>query len=195
MLLLAMTFPCLAFCQSQTSSSSQQSQQQSQPEKKDDSGAGAEKKSEKEKPKTKKVYTEDDLSSMRGGVISVVGDSKPATSGNGAAGNRTGNKEDSASGVVPMSGQDESYWRGRAKQLLDEIAATDQEIEKTKADIKKYGAEGFDATSGFKDNVIYIDNRNTRLEQLQKRKADLEKKLDQLQEEGRKAGAAPEWFR
>jgi hypothetical protein len=30
---------------------------------------------------------------------------------------------------------------------------------------------------------------------LQKRKADLEKKLDDLQEEGRKAEASPAWFR
>ena len=133
---------------------------------------------------------------MRGNGISVVGDSAPAASGTGAATRGANTKGDAAgSSVVPMSGQDEAYWRGKAKQLLDEIAATDQQIEKTKADIKKYGADGFDATSGYKDNIVYIDNRNSRLEQLQKHKADLEKKLDQLQEDARKAGAAPEWVR
>ena len=94
-----------------------------------------------------------------------------------------------------MSGQDEGYWRGKARGLLDQIAATDQQIGKTKEEIKKYGGDGFDATSGLKDNIIYIDNRNAKVQQLEKRKADLEKKLDQLQEEGRKAGAEPAWFR
>jgi len=203
-LLIALISSCPAFAQSSCQSASQPPQQQSQPEKNDDSAPDTMKKSEKEKPKTKKIYTEEDLSRMHdgGNGISVVGNPTPAPSGAGAApkgASNTGNSRNAArkapSGVVPMSGQDEAYWRGKAKPLLDEIAATGLEIEKTKADIKKYGPEGFDATSGFKDNVIYIDNRNTRLEELQKHKADLEKKLDQLQEDGRKAGAPPEWFR
>jgi len=33
------------------------------------------------------------------------------------------------------------------------------------------------------------------MQELEKKKADLEKKLDQLQEVGRKAGAEPAWFR
>jgi DNA repair exonuclease SbcCD ATPase subunit len=201
MLLIALAlFSCPVRCQSQSQSSSQQSQPQ--PEKKADAAAGGVQTSEKEKPKRKKVYTEDDLFSMGGGGISVVGDATTTASKAGAAVTGTGSKEDAkgaagktGSNIVPMSGEDEAYWRGKAKQLLDAIASTDQEIEKTKADIKKYGAEGFDATSGFKDNVIYIDNRNSRLEELQKRKADLEQKLDQLQEDGRKAGAPPDWFR
>lgn len=94
-----------------------------------------------------------------------------------------------------MSGQDEAYWRGKARELLDEIAALDQEIAKTKDEIKKYGADGFDATSGLQKNIIYIDNRSSKVQQMEKRKADLGKKLDQLQEDGRKAGASPAWFR
>jgi hypothetical protein len=174
--------------------SSQASQQFSSPaqaqteQKKTDAEADKAKKPEKEKPKPKKVYTEEDMSSLKGGV-SVVGDGSAATSGTRQ---RTGNSKPS---VVPMSGQDEDYWRGKARAILNAIAATDQEIAKTKDEIKKYGSEGFDATSGLKDNVIYIDNRSSKLQQLEKRKADLEKKMDQLQEEGRKAGAESSWFR
>jgi hypothetical protein len=136
------------------------------------------------------VYTEEDLSGMRGNGVSVVGDESPA----GAAGTKKAEERPKA-GVTPMSGQDERYWRGKARAFLDQIAATDQEIAKTKEEIKKYGADGFDATSGLKNNIIYIDNRSSKVQQLEKRKADLEKKLDQLQEEGRKAGAEPSWFR
>jgi hypothetical protein len=176
-----------AFCQPQPSSQPSQSQPPA-PQQKDDLKAEATKKTEK--PKVKKVYTEEDLSNMRGGV-SVVGDSTPAATNpagkNGAAGKA------GASVVPPMSGQDEKYWRGKAKEILDELATIDQEIRKTKGEIKKYGAEGFDAASRL--GVIYIDNRTSRVEQLEKRKIALEKKLDQLQEDGRKVGAAPEWFR
>jgi hypothetical protein len=177
--------------QAQSSQASQQSSSpaQAQPEqKKTDAAADAAKKPEKDKPRPKKVYTEEDMSSLKGGV-SVVGDGSAATSGTRQ---RTGN---SKPGVVPMSGQDEDYWRGKARAILDAISATDQEIAKTKDEIKKYGSDGFDAQSGLKDNVIYIDNRSSKLQQLEKRKADLEKKMDQLQEEGRKAGAESSWFR
>jgi len=189
-----------AFGQSQpeSSQSSQSSQQssppaQAQPEqKKADTAADAAKKPEKDKPKPKKVYTEEDLSGMRGNGVSVVGDG--AAAGGGATGTRQagGNTKP---GVAPMSGQDEDYWRGKARAILDAIAATDQEMAKTRDEIKKYGNDGFDAQTGLKDNVIYIDSRGGKLQQLEKRKADLQKKMDDLQEEGRKAGAESSWFR
>jgi len=175
----------------QSSQDSQQSSSpaQAQPEqKKTDATADAAKKPEKDKPKPKKVYTEEDMSSLKGGV-SVVGD---GTAGAGGTRQSTGNTKP---GVTPMSGQDEDYWRGKARAILDAISATDQEIAKTKDEIKKYGNDGFDAQSGRKDNVVYIESRSGKLQQLEKRKADLEKKMDQLQEEGRKAGAESSWFR
>lgn len=192
--LLAVVLPAASGAshrQAQSSESSQQasSPAQAQPEqKKADTPADAAKKPEKEKPKPKKVYTEEDMSSLKGGV-SVVGD---GTAGAGGTRQSTGNTKP---GVVPMSGQDEDYWRGRAHAILDAITATDQEIAKTKDEIKKYGNDGFDAQSGRKDNVVYIESRSGKLQQLEKRKADLEKKMDQLQEEGRKAGAESSWFR
>jgi hypothetical protein len=188
---LSMAWPvAVAFCQSpssQQSQPSQQAQSQPQPPPKEESVADAAKK-QKDKPKVKKVLTEDDLSGKSGGV-SVVGDSNA-----GAAGKKDATGKDNNS-VIPMSGQDEAYWRGKAQPILDAIAATDQEIAKTKEDIKKYGGDGFDVTSGLKQDIIYIDNRNARVQQLEKRKANLQAQLDALQEEGRKAGASPAWFR
>ena len=64
-----------------------------------------------------------------------------------------------------------------------------------KDDIKKYGSGGFDVTTGLKDNIAYIRDRNGQLKNLEKRKADLEKQLEELQDEGRKAGALASWFR
>lgn len=184
-----------AFCQSESWQPSQsQPPSPAQPQQKDDPKADAAKKNEKEKPKAKKVYTEEDLSNMRGGV-SVVGDSTPAVPNSNRTGSAGAKGPDgkAGAGVVPMSGQDEKYWRGKAKEILDEMTAIDHEIAKTKDEIKKYGADGFDAASRL--GVIYVDNRASKVQQLEKKKSELEKKLDQLQEDGRKAGAAPEWFR
>jgi hypothetical protein len=173
--------------------SSSQTQSQTQPEqKKSEAGEDAAKKSERDKAKPKKVYTEEDLSGMRGNGISVVGDERPAGAGLAGAKKTDGKTKLQ---VVPMSRQDEVYWRGKAHELLDQITATEQQIAKLKGDIKKYGTGGFDVTTGMKKNVAYIEDRNGQVKELEKRKADLEKKLDQLEEQGRKAGAEPAWFR
>ena len=161
---LAVLWLTAAFGQSQqdTSQSSQQpsSQTQSQTEpKKSEAGGDATKKSEKEKAKPKKVYTEDDLSGMRGNGVSIVGDEKPAGGGAAGAKKATGKPK---TGVVPMSGRDEAYWRGKARVLLDQIAATEQQIAKLKDDKKKYGTGGFDVTTGMKSNVAYIEDRMAR---------------------------------
>jgi chromosome segregation ATPase len=147
--------------------------------------ADAAKKSPKDKPKPKKVYTEDDLSGMRKGAVSVVGNENKKSP-------RRARTTEPEGDYDPNS---EEYWRGRAQPLLDDIAATDAQIEQLKEDIKKYGASGIDVTTGMKDNVAYIHDRNGQIQDLQKKKADLQKQLDDLAEEGRKAGAQPAWFR
>ncbi len=210
--LLAITWPFApAFAQAssspqQSSSSSQQSSTQAQtqstaqpatpdpPPQKEDSPAEAARKAKAKKPPPAKgkVYTEDDLSGMRGNGVSVVGEDKLA--GAGGTGTKKADGK-TKTGVVPMSGQDEEYWRGKSRALLDEITATDQEIAETKDEIKKYGTSGFDVTTGMKDNIAYIHDRNAELKELEKHKTDLEKKLDELQDEGRKAGAPASWFR
>jgi hypothetical protein len=179
----------VAFCQSQSSSQQSLSSQQSQaqPEqKKEDSSADAAKKTQKDKPKAKKVYTEEDLSGMRGNGVSVVGDeTKPEKSNNGA----------SQQASDTRSLKDEEYWRGRASKLRQQMAGVDEAIKNLKEEIKKNGPTGFDASTGLRDNVIYIDDRNARLKQLEQKRADLDKQMDLLQEEGRKAGASASWFR
>jgi hypothetical protein len=180
----------LAQSQSQPaqSSSSSQSQPQSQPQQKDNSAPDASKKPQKDKPKPKRVYTEEDLSGLRGNGVSVVGDANAPARSNAPASQSSG-------GDATKSVRDEEYWRGRASQIKEQMAATDEAIKNLQAEIKKNGATGFDAQSGLKQNVIYVDDRNARLKQLEQRRQDLDKQMDLLQEEGRKAGADSAWFR
>src|SRR6266699_6791062 len=109
--------PAIALGQSQSdapppSQSSQQSssQTQSQAPQKEESAADAAKKTEKEKAKPKKVYTEEDLAGLRGNGVSVVGNDKAAAPGGAGTSKANGKTK---TGVVPMSGQDEEYWRGK----------------------------------------------------------------------------------
>jgi hypothetical protein len=147
-------------------------------------------KAKKEKLGRGKVLTDDDLSGIRGNGVSVVGDGSSGGSGSKSA------DASAALGEAPPSGShDEQYWRGKSRDLLDQIAATDQEIAKTQEEIKKYGNVGFDPSTGLKKNVIYVDDRQTKVKKLEERKQDLQKQLEQLEDEGRKEGAPPAWFR
>ena len=131
------------------------------------------------------MYTEDDLSGMKGPGVSVVGEAPQKDAPRARPTGQDGDGREN----------NEEYWRGRAQEILGQIAAVDQAMARMKDDIKKYGSGGFDVTTGLKDNIAYIHDRNGQLKDLEKRKADLQKQLEELQDEGRKAGAPASWFR
>jgi hypothetical protein len=139
--------------------------------------------------KKKRVYTEEDLAGIKGGV-SVVGDPNPVPNQAKAA-----QASEEATTGADSSKKDEKYWRDRAGQIHAEMDSLDQQMKDLQADIQKNGAAGFDAQKGLKDNVIYVDDKNARLQRMQKKRADLDQKLDELQEQGRKAGIPPSWVR
>jgi len=148
-------------------------------------GSGAQSQGKEVRYGEGQVYTEDDLSSLKGSGVSVVGEAPKK----GARPSRPLDPDGDG-------GQNnEEYWRRRAREILDQITAVDEEIAQKKDEIKKYGSGGFDVTTGMKQNIAYINDRNGQVKSLENRKVNLEKQLDDLQEEGRKAGAAPSWFR
>lgn len=177
------------------SQGSAQTQSQAQPAEQPDSLAEAARKTKEKKAKSDpaKVYTEEDMSKLSSRGVSVVGEENSGGAG-GSDGMNSGGK--TGGNAAAQSGKnEETFWRGRARQLLDQMSATDQQIEKVKEEIKKYGNGGFDPSTGLGKNVIYVDDRQSQLTRLQKQRSDLDKQMDQLQEEGRKAGASPSWFR
>jgi len=207
--LMAVTWPCAAaLAQSSPSSqqsspasqaSSQQSSTQTQtssqaqpgtsdptPQKEDSLAETARKAKEKKASVAKgKVYSEDDLAGLKGPGVSVVGEvpTKGALRGQPIDADQHGGENN------------EQYWRKKARQILDAIAATDEQIAQKKEEIKKLGSGGFDVTTGFKNSVAYIHDRNAQLKKLEQHKVDLQKQLDDLQDEGRKVGAPASWFR
>jgi hypothetical protein len=149
---------------------------------------------EKPKAETTKVYTEDKLSGLSGHGISSVGSGSrgggsAAHGGNSYAGAGGGN-------TAPSSGsKDETYWRGRAGAIRDQMAELDREISRIQDEIKEKGAVSVDPMSGASVGVIYIEDRNRQIKQIEAQKAKLQSDLETLAEEGRKAGADSGWFR
>lgn len=170
-----------------------QSQDIAQPQ--EDSLAEAARKARAKKVKTEpaKVYTDENISGLGGHGVSVVGDGNSGEASSGEY--RDSGSESNADRGAKSGESEEDRWRSRARQLLNQIAATDSEIKKVREEIEKYGNVGFDPSTGLRQNVVYVEDRNANLKALENRKAELEKQMDELQEEGRKAGAEPSWFR
>ncbi len=168
------------------SSSQSQSQTQTPSQDKQDSVTEAARKAKEKKEAAAKgkVFTEDDLSGLKGGV-SVVGTEGAKRTQRNSTANQGSN--DAANG--------EAYWRGKAQPILLKMADIDQQIAQLKEDIKKYGIGGIDVATGMKEGLAYVEDRNGQIQRLEKKKANLRKQLDDLEEEGRKAGAEPAWFR
>jgi hypothetical protein len=147
-----------------------------------------------------KVYTDDRLSQLSGHGVSVVGEGNSgggASSGESSFTNSGENSGANSGGSGPASGgkSDEQYWRGRARAIHDQMAQCDQEISKLQDEIAKFGAVSVDPQSGAMQSIIYVNDRNAKIKQIEERKAGLQGQLEALEDEGRKAGADSGWFR
>ena len=143
-----------------------------------------------------KVYTDDKLSQLSGHGVSVVGDGNSGGASASGEGSSTSSGENSGgTGAASGGKNDEQYWRGRARAIHDQMAQCDQEISKLQDEIAKYGAVSVDPQSGAMQSIIYVNDRNAKIKQIEERKAGLQGQLDALEDEGRKAGADSGWFR
>jgi hypothetical protein len=139
------------------------------------------------KSQSTKVLTNEDLSAGKENSrpVNTVGKPEEADSKIEASKN---------SKAVTGTRKGEAYWRGRAKQLRDEIESVDKQLkalnEKTqsgKSDGIKIGFETY-------NSVIYADFES-QAKELEKRKEKLQKMMVALEEEARKEGALPGWLR
>jgi hypothetical protein len=144
-----------------------------------------------------KVYNNESMSSLSSHGVSFVGSTSSDSGSTGAAANNGsvggGNGANSA---PPAQGQSqEAYWRGRAQAIRNQMAQIDQQIARVQDDIAKNGAVSVDPSSGARQGVIIVEDRNAEIKRLEGQKADLQQNLEALAEEGRKAGADSGWFR
>jgi hypothetical protein len=139
-----------------------------------------------------KVYTDDSVSTLSGHGVSVVGD---GNSGGGGASYSGSSGSGGGGGTQGAAGNQESYWRGRANEIRKQMAVCDQKISEIQDEIAKHGAVSVDPTSGAQAGVIFVEDRNAQIKQVEHQKDELQGQLDALAEEGRKAGADSGWFR
>jgi hypothetical protein len=134
-----------------------------------------------------KVYNDDSVSTLSGHGVSVVGGNSGGSSNGGST----------YAGAPPSAAgnNQEAYWRGRANEIRRQMAACDQRISEIQDEIAKHGAVSVDPMSGAQAGVIFVEDRNAQIQQVQKQKDGYERQLEDLAEEGRKAGADSGWFR
>jgi hypothetical protein len=146
-----------------------------------------------------KVYTEEKVSRLSGRGVSVVGDGNQSGDSSDAENVENSEREASA-GAAPKansqsSNSEEKMWREKARAIHDQMSQVDDRISKIQEEIQKYGAVSIDPATGARQSIIYIEDRNAQIKQLEEQKAKLQSQLDALEEEGRKAGADSGWFR
>src|SRR5271156_2036529 len=140
-----------------------------------------------------KVYTEEKLAGLSGHGISSVGSGTQGGDASSSLGDPYANP---GADAAPRSGKsDEQYWRGRAQAIRDQMAGLDRQIAGIQEEIKQKGAVTVDPVSGAQAGVIYIEDRNRQIKEVEGQKAKLQDQLETLAEEGRKAGADSGWFR
>jgi hypothetical protein len=142
-----------------------------------------------------KVYTEDKIAGLSGHGVSVVGDGNQASGSSGSESSYGVAGGGSGNGAASGGKSDEQFWRNKARAIHDQMAQIDERIAKIQEEIQKYGAVSFDPASGVRQNIIYVEDRNAQIKQLEGQKARLQSQMDSLEEEGRKAGADSGWFR
>jgi DNA repair exonuclease SbcCD ATPase subunit len=143
-----------------------------------------------------KVYTDDKVARLSGRGVSVVGDgNQSGESSDAETPDDEPNTGGAPKGNAASSNSEEKMWREKARAIHDQMAQIDDRISKIQEEIQKYGAVSIDPASGLRQNIIYVEDRNAQIKQLEEQKAKLQSQLESLEEEGRKAGADSGWFR
>ncbi len=141
---------------------------------------------------------------------STSSDKKTASAESGSASKEASTAEDAPASLGPLrggatdsSGRNESYWRGRYASAQRAIDAADQRVKALEVEVGRHGpiVPGPDVgcyTAGCDGSAMWIQEGQAALRRLEAAKAQAasaRKAMDDLQEEGRRAGALPGWLR
>jgi hypothetical protein len=142
-----------------------------------------EERARKNKSEQVKVYTEEDLARLRASTVSIVG---PKNLIEASAQDQIVDNKPRSNRGAKFQKIDEKYWRERFLGLQNRMDALDLKIKTVKDDIARYESGNLNPLP----TEVWFP-----LPELSKEKEELQKQIDLLQEEGRKAGAPPGLFR
>jgi hypothetical protein len=144
------------------------------------------------KPKAKKVYTNEDLN----GLKDTTRVNQPLATN---PTQKTGKHGAGIEGYRDLAGHDREYWQKRIRPLNNQLETLDSQIAAQQA---KY--DHLNAASGMKvsrSGKLHSSSSDTRaqaakrIDDLKQKRAEVLKSRQNLEEEGRKAQALPEWLR
>jgi len=135
----------------------------------------------KDTKKPKKVWTEDDVSKIDGG-ISVVGGSPSSGTGQGLPQSPAATPDNTA-----LGNQIENY-RDQIRQLQAQLDATDKKID----DLRNFKADNTSSSGGINPNHGYsMTPIPDQIKQLEEKKKQIQEKMDAVSDEARKKGIEP----
>ena len=142
----------------------------------------------------KKVYTDQDLKTLQPIVGGTAATPDPAV----PAGGTNGKPPDATKDAPKDAGKGEAYWRGRWMPMAEKIAkgeehaaATRKRIDELTFQLRSLGALATERGDMLAERQRAIALEKGLIEQVAADKAA----LTAIQEEGRRAGALPGWFR
>ena len=145
------------------------------------------------KPKAKKVYTNEDLKSLKD---TTRVNQSPATM---PSAQRSGTRGTGIESYRDKQGHDRDYWQKKVRPLNNQLETLDTQIAAQQA---KY--DRLNAASGVKlsrSGTLRASSSDTRIQvakridDLKQKRAEVVKSKHDLEEEARKAQALPEWLR
>jgi hypothetical protein len=133
-----------------------------------------------EKKKSKKVWTNDEIGSVKGGV-SVVGDGRQGEPSRSRAEEPSENSQDAHAETVRK-------YRNQIRQLQDQIVAADRRIEQ----LKGFKGENTSPSGGININQGYnMVPVEEQVKQLEEKKRKLEAKIEDVEVEAGRNGVNP----
>jgi hypothetical protein len=133
-----------------------------------------------EKKKPKKVWTNDEIGSVKGGV-SVVGDGRQGEPSRSRAEEPSGDSHDARPETVRK-------YRDQIRQLRDQMAAADRRIEQ----LKSFKGENASPSGGININQGYnMVPVEEQVKQLEEKKRQLEGKIEDVEVEAKRNGVDP----
>ncbi len=142
----------------------------------------SDKDSAKTKKKPKKVWTEDDISKVGNGGISVVGDSSPSSASKSSS-------EPSGSGSENSKQNYEvQYYREQLHQLQAQLDAIDKKLE----NLRNFKGDNTSVSGGINPNNGYtMTPVSDQIKQLEDKKKQIQGQIDTVTDEARKKGIEP----
>jgi hypothetical protein len=135
----------------------------------------------KDTKKPKKVWTEDDISKVSGG-ISVVGDTSSSGGAKGSSPSAGASSDNAA------QGNEVENYRDQIRQLQAQLDATDKKID----DLKNFKADNSSSSGGINPSHGYsMTPIPDQIKQLEEKKKQIQDKIDAVTDEARKKGIEP----